>query len=158
MLQKATEIVVGVISDTHGLLRPEALEALAEVDHIIHAGDIGDDSVIRELESIAPVTAVRGNVDKGGWANAWPETELFQLGGRYIYLLHNLDELDIDPVAAGVDVVISGHSHKPHQFHRDGVLYLNPGSIGPRRFSLPIAMARLTLGDADLRVECMIFD
>lgn len=150
-------VEVGVISDTHGLLRPEAMDALAGVDHIIHAGDIGDANVIQELESIAPVTAVRGNVDRGDWATEWPETELFELGGRYIYLLHNLDELDIDPSSAGVDLVISGHSHKPHEYKREGVLYLNPGSIGPRRFSLPIAMARLIISDSIIDVDPILF-
>lgn len=153
----AREFTVGVISDTHGLLRPEAVEELRGCDHIVHAGDIGDPAVIRELESISPVTAVRGNVDRDDWAKAWPETELFELGGRFIYLLHDLDELDIDPVAAGVDVVICGHSHRPHEFYRDGVLYLNPGSIGPRRFNLPIAMARMRLGQSGITVEALTF-
>lgn len=152
-----TAMTIGVVSDTHGLLRPEVVVALAGCDHIIHAGDIGNADVIRELETIAPVTAVRGNVDRGGWASEWPETELFELGERFIYLLHNLDELDIDPVSAGVDVVICGHSHRPHEFYRDSVLYLNPGSIGPRRFTLPIAMARMHLAQSDITVEALTF-
>jgi putative phosphoesterase len=136
---------IGIISDTHGLLRPEAVEALAGVDHIIHAGDIGRPEVIEGLRSIAPTTAVRGNVDKGEWAAAYPHTEFVSLGGRSFYVLHNRDELDLDPAAAGIDVVVSGHSHQPKIETVGGVLYLNPGSAGPRRFSLPIALATLEL-------------
>ena len=140
---------IGIISDTHGLLRPEAVERLAGVDHIIHAGDIGQPEVISGLRKIAPVTAVRGNVDKGEWAAGYPQTELVKLGGRFFYVLHNLAELDLDPAAAGIDVVVSGHSHRPRIETIDGVVYLNPGSAGPRRFSLPIALATLDLsGDA----------
>ena len=140
---------IGIISDTHGLLRPEAVERLAGVDHIIHAGDIGRPDVISDLRRIAPVTAVRGNVDRDEWAAGYPQTELVKLGGRFFYVLHNLAELDVDPVAAGIDVVVSGHSHQPKIETVDGVVYLNPGSAGPRRFSLPIALATLDLsGDA----------
>lgn len=140
---------IGIISDTHGLLRPEAVERLAGVDHIIHAGDIGRPDVIADLRRIAPVTAVRGNVDSGEWAAAYPQTELVKLGGRVFYVLHNLAELALDPAAAGIDVVVSGHSHQPRIETVDGVVYLNPGSAGPRRFSLPIALATLDLsGDA----------
>jgi putative phosphoesterase len=138
---------IGIISDTHGLLRPEAVERLAGVDHIIHAGDIGRAEVIAELGRIAPVTAVRGNVDRDEWAAGYPQTELVKLGGRFFYVLHNLAELDLDPVAAGIDVVVSGHSHQPRLETVDGVVYLNPGSAGPRRFSLPIALATLDLSD-----------
>jgi putative phosphoesterase len=140
---------IGIISDTHGLLRPEAVERLAGVDHIIHAGDIGRPDVISDLRKIAPVTAVRGNIDSGQWAAGYPHTEFVKLGGRFFYVLHNLAELDLDPKAAGIDVVVSGHSHQPRIETVDGVVYLNPGSAGPRRFSLPIALATLDLfGDA----------
>lgn len=140
---------IGVISDTHGLLRPEAVERLAGVQHIIHAGDIGRPEVISELGKIAPVTAVRGNIDRDEWAAGYPQTEFVKLAGRLIYVLHNLAELDLDPTAAGIDVVVSGHSHRPKIETVDGVIYLNPGSAGPRRFSLPIALATLDLsGDA----------
>src|SRR5438045_3162180 len=140
---------IGIISDTHGLLRPEAVERLAGVQHIIHAGDIGRPDVILDLRKIAPTTAVRGNIDKGEWAAGYPQTELVKLGGRVIYVLHNLAGLDLDPAAAGIDVVVSGHSHQPRIETIDGVVYLNPGSAGPRRFSLPIALATLDLsGDA----------
>jgi putative phosphoesterase len=136
---------IGVISDTHGLLRPEAAALLAGVDHIIHAGDIGGPEVVAALRTIAPVTAVRGNVDRGAWAAEFPETELVALGGRSIHVLHNLAELALDPRAAGVDVVVSGHTHRPKVETVGGVLYLNPGSAGPRRFTLPIALATLEL-------------
>jgi uncharacterized protein len=136
---------IGIISDTHGLLRPEAVEALRGVDHIIHAGDIGRPEVIEGLRRIAPTTAVRGNVDRGEWAGAYPDTERVTLGGRSFYVLHDRDELDLDPAAADIDVVISGHSHQPKIETLDGVLYLNPGSAGPRRFTLPIALATLEL-------------
>ena len=140
---------IGIISDTHGLLRPEAAEQLAGVDHIIHAGDIGSPEVIEGLRRIAPVTAIKGNIDRDEWAAGYPHTELVKLGGRFFYVLHNLKELDLDPVAAGIDVVVSGHSHSPKVETAGGVLYLNPGSAGPRRFSLPIALATLELtGDA----------
>jgi putative phosphoesterase len=142
-------MMIGIISDTHGLLRPEARERLAGVDHIIHAGDIGGPEVIAGLRELAPTTAIRGNVDRGQWANDHPHTDWLTLGGRTIYVLHNLNELDLDPAAAGIDVVVSGHSHQPKIETVDGVLYLNPGSAGPRRFNLPIALAILELtGDA----------
>ena len=142
---------IGIISDTHGLLRPEAVERLAGVDHIIHAGDIGRPDVISDLRRIAPVTAVRGNVDRDEWAAGYAQTELVKLGGRSFYVLHNRAELDVDPVAAGIDVVVSGHSHQPKIETVDGVVYLNPGSAGPRRFSLPIALATLDLGGDAIR-------
>lgn len=136
---------IGVISDTHGLLRPEAARRLAEAEHIIHAGDIGSPDVIAGLQEIAPVTAIRGNIDVGGWARAYPDRESIALAGRSIYVLHNRNELDFDPAERGIDIVISGHSHQPKIETIDGVLYLNPGSAGPRRFSLPIALAMLDL-------------
>lgn len=136
---------IGVISDTHGLLRPEAVAALQGSDLIIHAGDIGDPKVLDELRAIAPLTVVRGNVDH--WAHDLPDDEVAEVDGRYFYVLHNLGDLNLDPVAAGFHAVISGHSHKPGIAHKDGVLYLNPGSAGPRRFTLPIALARIELRD-----------
>ena len=139
---------VGLISDTHGLLRPEALAALAGCDHILHAGDIGGPEVLEGLAAVAPVTAIRGNNDRDAWGRALPDTEMVQLGGVWIYLVHDLGDLDIDPVAAGIRVVMSGHSHKPAAFEEDGVLYVNPGSAGPRRFTLPISLAHLEVAAA----------
>jgi uncharacterized protein len=136
---------VGVISDTHGLLRPEAVAALAGVERIVHAGDIGSPDVIAALARIAPVSAVRGNNDRQAWAADIPQTEVVEVGGMSLYVLHDLHELDLDPRAAGFAAVIAGHSHQPKLDERDGVLYLNPGSAGPRRFKLPISLARLTV-------------
>jgi putative phosphoesterase len=135
-------VLIGVISDTHGLLRPEAVEALRGVEHIIHAGDIGAPEVLSALAEIAPVTAVRGNNDKGAWAGRIPATAVFEAPGLRIYVLHDVNELDLDPAAAGFGVVIAGHSHHPSQDERDGVLFFNPGSAGPRRFRLPISIGR----------------
>lgn len=140
---------IGIISDTHGLLRPEATQRLAGAHHIIHAGDIGRPEVVSGLREIAPTIAIRGNIDRGEWAAQYPDTALVKLGGRSIYVLHNLKELDFDPAAAGIDVVVSGHSHRPRIETVGRVLYLNPGSAGPRRFTLPITVATLELtGDA----------
>jgi len=136
---------IGLISDTHGLLRPEALAFLQGCDHIVHGGDIGDPGILVRLSALAPVTAVRGNNDRGAWAESLAETELFQVGGIHVYAIHDLTLLDIEPVEAGVQVVISGHSHKPRIERRDGVIYVNPGSAGPRRFTLPIAVAELVI-------------
>ncbi|PSN19337.1 YfcE family phosphodiesterase [filamentous cyanobacterium CCP5] len=136
---------IGVISDTHGLLRPEAISALQGSDLIIHGGDIGRLEVIEQLRAIAPVVAVRGNIDKAAWAEDFPTTEVVQANDMLIYVLHNLKELDLDPKAAGFRVVVSGHSHQPKIEEKDGTLYLNPGSAGPRRFKLPISVSRLTL-------------
>ncbi len=144
---------VGVISDTHGLLRWEAEAALAKVDHIIHAGDIGAPEIIERLQRIAPLTVVRGNNDKGPWAEHLPASAIVDIGGRRLYVLHDIKELDIDPVADGFAAVIAGHSHKPSVSNRDGVLFLNPGSAGPRRFSLPIAVAKLFVDNAAVRAE-----
>jgi len=141
---------IGIISDTHGLLRPEAIKHLAGTDHIIHAGDIGAPEVIEGLRRIAPTTAIRGNIDAGEWAKHYPDTELIVLGGRALYVLHNLKELKLDPAASGFDVIISGHSHRPKIETKNGILYVNPGSAGPRRFKLPIAVAILTLSDRAL--------
>ncbi|WP_035348457.1 metallophosphoesterase family protein [Edaphobacter aggregans] len=141
-------MLVGVISDTHGLLRPEALVALAEAEHILHAGDVGNIEILDELRKIAPVTAIRGNVDVYGACAELPATEMVELGGRFFYMVHSVHDLDLDPRAAGVDVVVSGHSHKPLVEHRKGVMYLNPGSAGPRRFSFPVSVALVTVGDS----------
>ena len=146
---------IGIISDTHGLLRPEAVERLAGVDHIIHAGDIGRPEVIAELGRIAPVTAVRGNIDRDEWAERYFATERVKLHGRHFYVLHNLAELDLDPVAAGIDVIVSGHSHRPRIATVDGVLHVNPGSAGPRRFSLPVALATVDLDGEEVR-PCIV--
>lgn len=142
---------IGIISDTHGLLRPEARRALAGADHIIHGGDIGDPDIITALCRIAPVTAIRGNVDTGGWAKKYADTELVSLAGKSFYLLHNLKTLQIDPAAQGIDVVVSGHSHVPKIETVDGVLYLNPGSAGRRRFKLPITLATLEVTSEGMR-------
>ena len=136
---------VGVISDTHGLLRPEALAFLEGSDHIVHGGDICDASVLEALAAIAPLTAVRGNNYHGPWSAHLRETERFQLGEVFVYAIHDLAQLDIEPRAAGVQVVVSGHSHKPSVERREGVLYVNPGSAGPRRFKLPISVGELTV-------------
>ena len=146
--------VVGVISDTHNLMRPEALRALAGAELIIHAGDIGRPEVLDALGSVAPtVVAVRGNNDRAPWARAIAETETIELGRVRLYLLHALQELTLDPAASGFDVVVSGHSHRPSVERRDGVLYLNPGSAGPRRFKLPVTVARLTVRGQSCRAR-----
>lgn len=140
---------IGLISDTHGLLRPEALAFLQGCDHIVHGGDIGSQRILDDLAAIAPVTAVRGNNDTGPWAEVVPETALIEVGGLRLYAIHDLAELRIDPAVEGVRVVVSGHSHRPLAQMRGDVLYINPGSAGPRRFRLPIAVAELLLdGDA----------
>ncbi|RMH31250.1 MAG: metallophosphoesterase [Nitrospirae bacterium] len=136
-------ILIGVIADTHGLVRPEMLEKLRGVSLILHAGDVGSPSVLERLEKVAPVIAVRGNNDRGPWAETLPITELVQVDHHWIYVLHELDRLDLDPAAAQFSAVIYGHSHRPMAEYRKGVLFLNPGSAGPRRFRLPITVARL---------------
>lgn len=144
-----SEMRIGVVSDTHGLLRTEVVEALQGADHILHAGDVGDIEILRRLEEIAPVTAIRGNVDVWGECAELPRTEMIELGGALIYMVHSIADLDIVPTAAGVKAVVSGHSHRAETAHRGGVLYLNPGSIGPRRFQLPVTFAWLKVdGDA----------
>lgn len=151
-------MILGVISDTHGLLRPEAVAALQGVDRIIHAGDVGGPEVLAALAAIAPVVAVRGNNDRGPWAEALPLTQIVDAGGSLVYVIHDLAELDLDPRAAGIRAVVAGHSHRPGQHQRDGVLWLNPGSAGPRRFKLPIALARLTILGGELRAEIVTLD
>jgi putative phosphoesterase len=143
MASRSGSLSVGLISDTHGLLRPEALVALRGSRRIVHAGDIGDPAILEALQRIAPVTAVRGNNDAGAWARNLPDSAVLETGGARIYVLHDLKALDLDPAAAGFKVVVAGHSHKPAQSRRGGVLYVNPGSAGPRRFSLPVSVGKL---------------
>jgi len=146
-------VTVGVISDTHGLLRPEAVAALQGSDFIVHAGDVGEAVVLERLREIAPTIAVRGNVDTAAWARALPETEVVEAGALHLYVLHDVSSLDLDPKAAGFAAVISGHTHRPGAEVRSGVLFLNPGSAGPRRFKLPVALARLHVAGTQLSHE-----
>jgi len=146
---------IGIISDTHGLLRPEAVELLQGSEHIIHAGDIGAPEIVGELEKIAPVSAIRGNVDTQAWARRFAETEVVELSGVFLYVIHDVNAIDLNPKAAGFAAVISGHSHKPKQEVKDGVLYFNPGSAGPRRFKLPISVGRLTISEGQLIGEIL---
>jgi putative phosphoesterase len=148
-----TEQVIGVISDTHGLLRPQAAQALEGVELIIHAGDIGDPKILRALKRIAPVHAVRGNTDRDDWAADLPLSRVVEVGGSLIYVLHELFCLDLDPAAAGINAVIFGHSHRPHLEHQNGVLFLHPGSAGPRRFTLPVSLALLKIADNSLEPQ-----
>lgn len=149
---------LGILSDTHGLLRPEVLPALRGVDAILHAGDVGKPEILEALRAIAPVTAIRGNIDRSGPCAALPATEAAELGGRLFYLVHALNDLDLDPRAAGFAAVIYGHSHKPSITWKNDVLYLNPGSAGPRRFSLPITLALLGIEGPILRPELITLD
>jgi len=146
-------MLVGVISDTHGLLRPEALTALAGVEHILHAGDVGDPRILDTLREIAPVTAIRGNVDCWGECAELPATDVVELDGRLFYLVHSVKDLDINPVVAEVAVVVSGHSHQPSLEARDGVMFLNPGSAGPRRFNLPVTVALVTVDEDGIQAR-----
>jgi uncharacterized protein len=148
---------VGLISDTHGLLRPEVAAFLRGSDHIVHAGDICASEVLQELASLAPVTAILGNNDRGPWTRNFRETELVQLGSVCLYVIHDLAALNIDPVTAGVQVVVSGHSHKPSVTQREGILYVNPGSAGPRRFKLPIAAAELIIDEGSVSARITEF-
>jgi uncharacterized protein len=151
-------MLIGVVSDTHGLLRPEALTALAGVEHILHAGDVGDIGILGALRAIAPVTAIRGNIDTEGACAELPATEMVELGGKTFYLVHAIADLDISPKAAGVDVVVFGHSHKASVERRGEVLYLNPGSAGPRRFQLGVTLALVTVAEdgVEARVEQLL--
>src|ERR1700722_4127247 len=151
VFSKATQI--GLISDTHSLLRPAALQALQGCHLILHAGDVGSPEILANLRTIAPVVAIRGNVDPEFWASALPETEVVTAAGVIFYMLHDVARLDVDPQAAGFSIVLSGHSHKPMQEFRGKVLYLNPGSAGPRRFTLPVTVARLDLKSKPLRAD-----
>ena len=144
---------IGVISDTHGLLRPQAVAALEGSELIVHAGDVGDPQILKRLAKVAPVRAVRGNTDHGAWASKLPMSDVVDVEGVRLYVLHILDDLDLDPAAAGFAAVIHGHSHKPLVERRAGVLYLNPGSAGPRRFHLPVTLARLTVDGEGLEAE-----
>src|SRR5690606_8426515 len=141
---------IGLISDTHGLLRPEAVAFLRGSDFLIHAGDIGNAAVLEQLRELAPVTAVRGNNDKGAWADTLAETEVLEVNGVAVFVLHDVADLDLDPAAAGFRVVVFGHSHRPSSETRDGVLYVNPGSAGPRRFKLPISVGELIVAGASV--------
>lgn len=149
---------IGLISDTHGLLRPEAIDALQGVDRIIHAGDIGNPQILEQLGQIAPVAAVRGNNDQAGWAIALPVAETIEIDGVALYLLHDVKELDLDLKSTGIQVVISGHSHKPSIKMEDGVLFVNPGSAGPRRFKLPVSVALLEIADGKAGACIRILD
>jgi len=144
---------IGLISDTHGLLRPEALDALRGAGHIIHAGDIGSPDILDALRAIAPVTAIRGNVDTAAWAATLPETEMVEFETAILYVIHDVNQIDLDPAAAGFRAVISGHSHSPSVEVRRGVHYINPGSAGPRRFRLPVTVARLRLSGDEIETE-----
>lgn len=151
-------MIVGVISDTHGLLRPEALAALRGSDHIIHAGDVGDPAILDKLAEIAPVTAVCGNIDHGAWAQKTPATNVLEIGEISIYILHDLQELDIKPEAAKFAAVVYGHSHVPKQEVRNGVLYFNPGSAGPGRFKLPVSAGRLTIEGGKIKAKILLLE
>ena len=157
-LAMAERISIGVISDTHGLLRPEAVDVLRRSDLLIHAGDVGKPEVLTALGDIAPTIAVRGNVDKGTWADALASSEVVEAGSHYLYVLHDIADLDLDPAAAGFAAVVFGHSHRPLAENRDGVLYLNPGSAGPRRFKLPVTVAKVSVSGADLTHEIVALD
>jgi uncharacterized protein len=148
-----SEVLVGIISDTHGLVRPEAVRALKGSELLIHAGDIGNPQVIEQLHEIAPTFVVRGNNDRGAWAADLPVTQVVEVGELLFYVLHEISQLDVDPAIAGFAAVVSGHSHQPSIQFRDGVLYLNPGSAGPRRFSLPVAVARVHVSGRQMRPE-----
>jgi putative phosphoesterase len=151
-------VIIGVISDTHGLLRTEALDALQGSNYIIHAGDVGDPQILDQLAAIAPVTAVRGNVDHGAWAQKIPATDVLEIGEVSIYVLHRLQDLDLKPEAAKFAAVIYGHSHVPEQEMKNGVLYFNPGSAGPRRFKLPVSVGRLHLINGKLESEIVMLE
>ncbi|PYY20464.1 MAG: metallophosphoesterase [Acidobacteria bacterium] len=148
-----TAHIVGVISDTHGLLRSQALEALRGVNAIVHAGDVGDAAILGQLRQVAPVTAVRGNIDTSAWGKRLPETDVLEIGAVSLYVLHNVQQLDLDPGTAGFAAVIFGHSHKPLIEWRKDVLFFNPGSAGPKRFSLPISLGKLTIANGKLKPE-----
>jgi uncharacterized protein len=149
---------LGVISDTHGLLRQEAVDALQGCDRIVHAGDVGTEDVLRQLERLAPVVAVRGNIDRGAWALSLRRSITVELDGHAIHVLHILSDLDLQPAAVGLSAVVYGHSHKPSTEYRDGVLYLNPGSAGPRRFRLPVSIARMSVVDGRLTARIVELD
>jgi putative phosphoesterase len=146
-------VVIGVISDTHGLLRAEALDFLRDSNYIIHAGDVGDHSVLASLSQIAPLTAVRGNIDTTSWAETLPQDAILKIGESKVYVIHDLKELDLDALGTGIAAIVSGHTHVPRKEVRGGVLYFNPGSAGPRRFKLPISIGRIVVRGATLEAE-----
>lgn len=150
--------IIGVISDTHALMRPEALAELCDSDIIVHAGDIGDPEILDQLGAIAPVYAVRGNNDYADWADAVPEVEMFEFAGKTIYMVHDPADVDIDPEAAGVSLIVTGHTHLPKLEERDGVIFLNPGSAGPRRFKLPVGVAKVTLTGGEMSAELITIE
>jgi putative phosphoesterase len=158
IIMSTSDLLLGVISDTHGLLRPEAVAALAGSDVIIHAGDVGDAAVLAALRAIAPVFPVRGNIDKGKLGAALPETAVVEVGTLLLYVLHDIAQLDIVPEEVGFAAVVYGHSHQPLMETRNGVLYLNPGSAGPRRFRLPVSLARVRVTGAEMRTEIVTLD
>lgn len=149
---------LGLIADTHGLVRPEALRALEGVDLVVHAGDVGGPDVLAALGAVAPVRAVRGNNDRGAWAHDLPATDVIEAAGAWIYVVHAEADLDLDPRVAGIAAVVTGHSHRPKVARRDGVLYVNPGSAGPRRFRLPVAVGRLTVDEGGVAAETIELD
>jgi uncharacterized protein len=151
-------VIIGVISDTHGLLRPQALAALQGSHYIIHAGDVGDPQILDKLTAIAPLTAVRGNVDHGAWAGKIPATNVLDIGEVSIYVLHSIQALDLKPEAANFAAVVYGHSHVPKQETRNGVLYFNPGSAGPRRFKLPVSVGRLTIKNGKIEAKILVLE
>lgn len=155
---RSQTFTLGVVADTHGLLRPQLVDALKGVDRILHAGDVGRPFILEKLRAIAPLSVVRGNVDREEWAEALPKTEVILVGSSSLYMLHILDELDLDPGAAGFAAVIYGHSHQPRIERKNGVLYLNPGSAGPRRFSLPVSMALLKVKSDGLYADLIELD
>jgi putative phosphoesterase len=152
------EHLVGVISDTHGLVRPQALDALRGSERIIHAGDVGSPAVLEALSAIAPLTAIRGNNDREAWARDLPDTAAVEVAGVWLYIVHDIHDLDLDPRAAGFAAVVAGHSHKPGIADRNGTLFVNPGSAGPRRFTLPVAVARLHIAAGRVRGEVVVLD
>jgi putative phosphoesterase len=156
--QRVARSSIGLISDTHGLLRPEAIEALRGCDRILHAGDVGSPAILDRLRTLAPVSAVRGNVDLGGWAEPLPTLEVVEVGDVLLCLLHDRESLDLDPAAAGISAVISGHSHRPEVHRSNGILYVNPGSAGPRRFDLPVSVGRLVVNGGSLEAEIVKLD
>jgi putative phosphoesterase len=144
---------VGVIADTHGLLRPEAIAFLKRCDLSVHAGDVGNPNILKALRSIAPTYAIRGNIDRGSWAKELPENDVFEVEDKFFYLIHSIDDLDLDPAAAKFDAVIFGHSHQPISYKKDGILYFNPGSAGQKRFKLPVSIGRITIMNSRLESE-----
>jgi hypothetical protein len=146
---------VAIVSDTHGLLRPEAKVFAAACDYIIHGGDVGSQAILEQLSALAPLIAVKGNNDRQAWAAHLPETEMIRVGGVFVYVIHDLAQLDLDPHAAGVQIIVSGHSHKPLVERRDGILYINPGSCGPKRFTLPISMGEMIVEGTKVRVRTL---